>query len=178
MARRRTSRVVREVRPERRCRRRATDASSSQADSETEHTMQLATVMAAESTTWPEAAITIAGIALVASVAVAVVWQALATWRARIAVTREQGLSQAGRADGARAARDQRARQRPRAGQRAGRTMSTLKARPARRAPRRPARAAGGLVAASPCVVATARLPRRRPSKRLSMRTSSACSRT
>jgi len=55
-----------------------------------EHTMDLGTVMAAESTSWPEAAIAIAGIALVASVAVVVVWQALATWRARIAVTREQ----------------------------------------------------------------------------------------
>ena len=52
--------------------------------------MDLGTVMAAESTSWPEAAIAIAGIALVASVAVVVVWQALATWRARIAVTREQ----------------------------------------------------------------------------------------
>jgi hypothetical protein len=55
-----------------------------------EPTMELGTVMAAESTSWPEAAIAIAGIALVASVAVVVVWQALATWRARIAVTREQ----------------------------------------------------------------------------------------
>ena len=52
--------------------------------------MDLGTVMAAESTSWPEAATAIAGIALVASVAVVVVWQALATWRARIAVTREQ----------------------------------------------------------------------------------------
>jgi hypothetical protein len=39
---------------------------------------------------WPEAAVAIAGVALVASVAVVVIWQALATWRARIAVTREQ----------------------------------------------------------------------------------------
>lgn len=52
--------------------------------------MQLGTVLAAESTSWPEAAIAIAGIALVASVVVVVIWQALATWRARIAVTREQ----------------------------------------------------------------------------------------
>lgn len=52
--------------------------------------MELGAVMAAGSTSWPEAAIAIAGIALVASVAVVVVWQALATWRARIAVTREQ----------------------------------------------------------------------------------------
>jgi hypothetical protein len=44
----------------------------------------------AASTSWPEAAIAIAGVALVGSVAVVVVWQALATWRARIAVTREQ----------------------------------------------------------------------------------------
>jgi hypothetical protein len=53
--------------------------------------MELATVIAAStSTDWPEAAIAIAGIALVASVSVVVVWQALATWRARIAVTREE----------------------------------------------------------------------------------------
>ena len=45
--------------------------------------------MAAEST-WPEAVIAIAGIALVGAVAVVVIWQALATWRARIAVTREE----------------------------------------------------------------------------------------
>jgi len=44
----------------------------------------------AASTSWPDAAIAIAGVALVASVAVVVVWQALATWRTRIAVTREQ----------------------------------------------------------------------------------------
>jgi hypothetical protein len=46
--------------------------------------------MAAGNTSWPEAAIAIAGIALVASVSVVVVWQALATWRARIAITREE----------------------------------------------------------------------------------------
>jgi hypothetical protein len=45
------------------------------------------TIMAA--TSWPDAAIAIAGVALVASVAVVVVWQALATWRARIAATRD-----------------------------------------------------------------------------------------
>ena len=45
---------------------------------------------AATTTTWPEAAIAIAGVALVGAVAVVVVWQALATWRTRIAVTREQ----------------------------------------------------------------------------------------
>lgn len=50
--------------------------------------VKLAAVIASE-TSWPEAAIAIAGVALVGSVAVVVVWQALATWRARIAVTRE-----------------------------------------------------------------------------------------
>ena len=39
---------------------------------------------------WPEAAVAIAGIALVGSVIVVVVWQALATWRTRIAVAREE----------------------------------------------------------------------------------------
>jgi hypothetical protein len=39
---------------------------------------------------WPEAAVAIAGIALVGGVIVVVVWQALATWRARIAVAREE----------------------------------------------------------------------------------------
>jgi hypothetical protein len=52
--------------------------------------MTLEALIAAAATTWPEAAIAIAGIALVASVSVVVVWQALATWRARIAVTREE----------------------------------------------------------------------------------------
>ena len=52
--------------------------------------MEPGTVIAATTTSWPEAAIAIAGIALVASVAVVVVWQALATWRTRIAVTREE----------------------------------------------------------------------------------------
>jgi hypothetical protein len=46
-------------------------------------------VIAAE-TSWPEAAVAIAGVALVGAVIVVVVWQALATWRARIAVTREE----------------------------------------------------------------------------------------
>jgi hypothetical protein len=56
-----------------------------------EHEMNVGTVMAATTdTSWPEAAVAIAGIALVASVAVVVVWQALATWRTRIAVTREE----------------------------------------------------------------------------------------
>jgi hypothetical protein len=49
----------------------------------------LATVIAASSS-WPDAAVAIAGVALVGSVAVVVVWQALATWRARIAVSREE----------------------------------------------------------------------------------------
>jgi hypothetical protein len=40
-------------------------------------------------TSWPDAAIAIAGVALVGSVVVVVVWQALATWRARISVTPE-----------------------------------------------------------------------------------------
>jgi hypothetical protein len=47
-------------------------------------------LLTAATTSWPEAAIAIAGVALVGSVAVVVVWQALATWRARIAVTRER----------------------------------------------------------------------------------------
>jgi hypothetical protein len=39
---------------------------------------------------WPEAAVAISGVALVASVAVVVIWQALATWRTRIEVARER----------------------------------------------------------------------------------------
>jgi hypothetical protein len=38
---------------------------------------------------WPEAAIAIAGIALVASVTVVAVWQLLATWRTRMLGSRE-----------------------------------------------------------------------------------------
>ena len=49
-----------------------------------------ALLAASANTSWPEAAIAIAGIALVASVSVVVVWQALATWRARMTVTREE----------------------------------------------------------------------------------------
>jgi hypothetical protein len=45
--------------------------------------MAQATLIAA-GTSWPDAAIAIAGIALVGSVAVVVIWQALATLRARI----------------------------------------------------------------------------------------------
>jgi hypothetical protein len=48
------------------------------------------TPLIAASTSWPDAAIAIAGIALVGTIAVVVVWQALATWRTRMAVTREQ----------------------------------------------------------------------------------------
>jgi ABC-type nickel/cobalt efflux system permease component RcnA len=48
---------------------------------------QLSTMIAA-STSWPEAAIAIAGIALVGSVGVVVIWQALSTWRARMAMAR------------------------------------------------------------------------------------------
>ncbi len=39
---------------------------------------------------WPEAAVAIAGIALVGSVVIVVVWQALATWRTRIADARDE----------------------------------------------------------------------------------------
>jgi hypothetical protein len=52
--------------------------------------MTFASHIAASSTSWPDAAIAIAGIALVASISIIVVWQALATWRARIAVSREE----------------------------------------------------------------------------------------
>jgi hypothetical protein len=47
-------------------------------------------LLTAADTSWPEAAVAIAGVALVASVAVVVVWQALATWRTRIEVARER----------------------------------------------------------------------------------------
>jgi hypothetical protein len=50
--------------------------------------MPIALIAAQQS--WPEAAVAIAGIALVGGVIVAVVWQALATWRTRIAVAREE----------------------------------------------------------------------------------------
>jgi hypothetical protein len=55
--------------------------------------MTLTHLIAAD-TSWPDAAIAIAGVALVASVTVVVVWQALATWRTRIAVTREEKYRQ------------------------------------------------------------------------------------
>lgn len=41
-------------------------------------------------TSWPDAALGIAGTALVGTVVVVIIWQALQTWRARFAVTREQ----------------------------------------------------------------------------------------
>jgi hypothetical protein len=47
------------------------------------------TFIAATTTSWPEAAIAISGVALVGAVAVVVVWQALATWRTRLTVARE-----------------------------------------------------------------------------------------
>jgi hypothetical protein len=47
-------------------------------------------VLTAADTSWPDAAVAIAGVALVASVAVVIIWQALATWRTRIEVAREQ----------------------------------------------------------------------------------------
>ena len=49
-----------------------------------------AIMVAAQETSWPEAALGIAGIALVGSVVVVVIWQALVTWRTRMAVTREE----------------------------------------------------------------------------------------
>jgi hypothetical protein len=52
--------------------------------------MALDSLIAATTTSWPDAAIAIAGVALVGSVAVVVVWQALSTWRTRIAVGREE----------------------------------------------------------------------------------------
>jgi hypothetical protein len=51
--------------------------------------MELGALIAAD-TSWPDAAVAIAGVALVGSVVVVAVWQALATWRTRIAVTREE----------------------------------------------------------------------------------------
>jgi hypothetical protein len=56
----------------------------------THHRSMFNAALTAASTSWPEAAIAIAGVALVGSVAVVVIWQALLTWRTRIAVTREQ----------------------------------------------------------------------------------------
>jgi hypothetical protein len=52
---------------------------------------ELNVLIAAESSVadWPEAAVAIAGIALVTSVVVVALWQLLATWRARMAGSRE-----------------------------------------------------------------------------------------
>jgi hypothetical protein len=47
-------------------------------------------LLTAADTSWPDAAVAIAGVALVASVAVVIIWQALATWRTRIEVARER----------------------------------------------------------------------------------------
>jgi hypothetical protein len=41
-------------------------------------------------TSWPDAAVAISGIALVGSVAVIIIWQALSTWRTRIVVAKEE----------------------------------------------------------------------------------------
>ena len=48
------------------------------------------TTLMAAGTSWPDAAVAIAGIALVGTVAVVVIWQALSTWRTRMAVAREE----------------------------------------------------------------------------------------
>jgi hypothetical protein len=50
--------------------------------------MSIAPVMA--DTSWPDAAVAIAGVALVTAVVVVLIWQALATWRARMEVSREE----------------------------------------------------------------------------------------
>jgi hypothetical protein len=49
------------------------------------------TILSAAGTSWPDAAISIAGIALVGSVSVVVIWQALATLRTRIERDRRRG---------------------------------------------------------------------------------------
>ena len=56
----------------------------------THHRHMMNAALTAASTSWPEAAIAIAGVALVGAVAVVVIWQALLTWRTRMAVTREE----------------------------------------------------------------------------------------
>jgi len=55
----------------------------------TDHRAMSKTALMAASSSWPDAAIAIAGIALVGTIAVVVIWQALSTWRTRIAVGRE-----------------------------------------------------------------------------------------
>jgi hypothetical protein len=53
-------------------------------------TIEAMTSLHIAATSWPDAAVAIAGVALVGTVAVVVIWQALATWRTRITVAREQ----------------------------------------------------------------------------------------
>jgi hypothetical protein len=53
-------------------------------------TIEAMTSLLIAATSWPDAAVAIAGVALVGTVAVVVIWQALATWRTRITVAREQ----------------------------------------------------------------------------------------
>jgi hypothetical protein len=53
------------------------------------------TVLAA--TSWPDAAIAISGVALVGAMIVVIVWQALTTWRTRIAVSREEAYRELAR---------------------------------------------------------------------------------
>lgn len=48
-----------------------------------------AQTLAAQSS-WPDAVIATVGVGLVTAVAVVVIWQGLGTWRARIAVAREE----------------------------------------------------------------------------------------
>jgi hypothetical protein len=53
-------------------------------------TIEAMSITAFAATSWPDAAVAIAGVALVGTVIVTVVWQTLSTWRARITVAREQ----------------------------------------------------------------------------------------
>jgi hypothetical protein len=57
-------------------------------------TIESMTSLIAATTSWPEAAIAISGVALVGAVAVVVIWQALATWRTRLIVAREHAYRQ------------------------------------------------------------------------------------
>jgi hypothetical protein len=70
----------------RKCRLAADDGAASASD----HRGMPLNPLIAATTSWPDAAIAIAGIALVGSVVVIVVWQALATWRARITTGRQE----------------------------------------------------------------------------------------
>lgn len=56
--------------------------------------MQITLLQTAQGTHWPDAMIAIAGIALVTIVAAVAIWQGLGTWRARIAVAREDAYRQ------------------------------------------------------------------------------------